>query len=253
MRYGEIIAMCRNKNSRALIAVFSLLLLLGSCVSSKTPKQHPAGYDPPYVVSSIDEYLLSVSENPDMELVDLEQSLEGIVLDIRYATSNNFTGETIYTLPKAFLRKPVSDALRNVVQTLSLHNLGLKIYDAYRPYSATVKFYEVYPDTDFVADPRYGSRHNRGCAVDVTLIDLTTKQELLMPSDFDDFSEKAHPEYMDLPEEAIANRTLLFRVMQQHGFNHYPTEWWHFDFTGWDQYPLMDLSFEELMGITEGR
>ncbi len=199
-----------------------------------------------YVVSSIDEYKKQVSENPDMELIDLEESIEGVVLDIRYATTNNFTGELIYSLPKAYARKPVSEALRQVQETLVSENLGIIIYDAYRPYAATVKFYEVFPDSNFVADPKQGSRHNRGCAVDISLVDLATGKEIPMPTDFDNFSEKAYPDYMDLPENVIANRTLLFEIMAQHGFTHYPTEWWHFDFTGWEEYPLMDLSFEQL-------
>lgn len=199
------------------------------------------------LIDKIESYKQSISKNADMELVDLEKLIPGIKLDIRYATKNNFTGEIIYTIAKAFARKPVALALKKVQDSLAFHNLGLRIYDAYRPYSATLKFYEVYPDTNFVANPKYGSRHNRGCAIDLTLIDLNTNQEIPMPSEFDDFSEKAHPDYTDLTPEVIENRTFLFNIMSQFGFTHYPTEWWHFDFSGWENYPLMDLSFEELI------
>jgi len=199
------------------------------------------------LIDKIESYKQSISKNADMELIDLEKLIPGIKLDIRYATKNNFTGEIIYTIAKAFARKPVALALKKVQDSLAFHNLGLRIYDAYRPYSATLKFYEVYPDTNFVANPKYGSRHNRGCAIDLTLIDLNTNQEIPMPSEFDDFSEKAHPDYMDLTPEVIENRTFLFNIMSQFGFTHYPTEWWHFDFSGWENYPLMDLSFEELI------
>lgn len=199
------------------------------------------------LIDKIESYKQSISKNADMELVDLEKLIPGIKLDIRYATKNNFTGEIIYTIAKAFARKPVALALKKVQDSLAFHNLGLRIYDAYRPYSATLKFYEVYPDTNFVANPKYGSRHNRGCAIDLTLIDLNTNLEIPMPSEFDDFSEKAHPDYTDLTPEVIENRTFLFNIMSQFGFTHYPTEWWHFDFSGWENYPLMDLSFEELI------
>ncbi len=199
-----------------------------------------------YIVTDIGEYKKHVAENPDMELVDLEKEIEGIVLDIRYATSNNFTKTVIYPQAKAYLRRPVAEALRKASDFLKQHNAGFKIYDAYRPYAATVRFYEVYPDKQFVADPRYGSRHNRGCAVDLTLVDLKTGKDYPMPTDFDDFSEKAHPSCQDLPKNARNNRDFLFQVMAKFGFTHYPTEWWHFDFNGWENYPLMDLSFEQL-------
>lgn len=216
---------------------FSLMLLFG-CELSKPGEL--------YVVSDIAEYHEQVEQNPDMELLDLEEYINGVLLDIRYATPDNFTGEVIYSKPKAYLRKPVAEALKMVQDSLAHHGLGLLVYDAYRPYAATVRFFEVYPDPDFVADPRFGSRHNRGCAVDVTLVDLITGLEIPMPTDYDEFTERAHPEYNNFPDEVIANRTFLFNVMAYHGFTHYPTEWWHFDFNGWENYPLMDLSFEEL-------
>ncbi len=200
----------------------------------------------PNLISEMTEYLEQVAENNFMGLVDLEVFIPGIITDIRYATTNNFTGEQIYTEAGVFVRRPVAEALKKVQDSLSAHGLGLKIYDAYRPYSASVKFWEVYPDTNFVADPKYGSRHNRGCAVDVTLVNLSTREEIPMPTDYDDFSEKAHPEFMEFSEEVIYNRSLLFGIMGSYGFSHYPSEWWHFDFNGWEEYPLMDISFRDL-------
>jgi D-alanyl-D-alanine dipeptidase len=140
-----------------------------------------------------DQYLESVKRDPSKELVDLEKHIPGIVLDIRYATTNNFTGEKIYDIPKAYARKPVADALKRVQQDLSANGLGLKIFDGYRPYRATVKFYEVYRDTTYVASPYRGSRHNRGCAIDLTLIDLKTGEELKMPTGYDAFTRDAWP------------------------------------------------------------
>lgn len=230
-----------KKQARLYLANAALVLLLAAC----------AGRPGLEVIADISLYRAQAAANPDMELVDLESVIPGIVLDIRYARADNFTGEIIYTLPKAFARRPVAAALQRVQAELAELNLGLKVYDAYRPYAATVRFYQVYPDPDFVADPRYGSRHNRGCAVDVTLIHLDSGLEIPMPTDYDEFSERAHPEYPDLPQEVIGNRQLLFDIMAWHGFAHYPTEWWHFDFSGWEDYPLMDLSFEQLLGLDE--
>jgi D-alanyl-D-alanine dipeptidase len=141
---------------------------------------------------------------------------------------------------------PVAYAIQKVQDSLRYHGLGLKIYDAYRPYAATLLFYQVYPDTNFVASPRSGSRHNRGCAVDLTIVERATGKELSMPTQFDDFSDKANPTYTNLPDSVKANRKFLFELMAHFGFKPISTEWWHFDFTGWEKYPLMDLSFEEL-------
>ena len=131
-------------------------------------------------------------------------------------------------------------------KTFNERGLALKIFDAYRPYSATVKFYEIYRDTNYVASPYIGSRHNRGCAVDITLVDMETGEELPMPTAYDNFTEKAHPNFEDLPANLIANRDYLIETMQQFGFKVYPTEWWHFDFNGWEQFNLLDIKFEDL-------
>lgn len=231
------------KTTKALVFCLVTALLFSCATKDKTEHRNP--YNLP-LVNSVKEYKKQVNEDATMELVDLEKVIDNVVLDIRYATANNFTGEVIYQSPKAYARKPVAAALQLVQDSLASLNLGLKIYDAYRPYAATLKFYDVYPDTDFVADPRNGSRHNRGCAVDVSLVNLATKQELIMPTAFDDFSEKAHSTYIDLPEPALQNRAILIGVMAHFGFSVIITEWWHYDFNGWEKFPLMDLSFEEL-------
>lgn len=198
-----------------------------------------------HLVSDIKEYKAQVILDSNQMLLNIN-SVNNIVFDICYATANNFTGEIIYPKAVAFARRPVVNAIQQVQDSLEKHGLGLKIFDAYRPYSATLLFYKIYPDSNFVANPRKGSSHNRGCAVDVTLIDLATRKEIPMPTHFDDFSEKAHPQYSELPKNIIANRQFLFSVMKKFGFTHLPTEWWHFDFVGWEKFPLMDLQFEEL-------
>jgi len=199
------------------------------------------------IVSTIEEYNKQVALNPDMELVNVIDYINGVKLDIRYATTNNFTNQQIYTSPDAYLRKPVALALAQVQDSLRKLNLGLIIFDAYRPYSATVKFYEIIKDTRYVADPKVGSKHNRGCAVDVSLFDLKTGKPLPMPTEFDDFSEKAAANYKKIPKEISFNRELLANVMKAYGFSIYPDEWWHFDFIGWEKYPLMNIPFGELI------
>lgn len=158
-------------------------------------------------------------------------------------------GQPMYDRPAAFLRLPAARALAAVQAELKEKGLGLKIFDGYRPYHVTVAFYDKIKDSVFVASPRRGSRHNRGCAVDLTIVDLKSGKELLMPTGYDDFTEKAHTDYRDLPAEAIANRELLKRLMVKYGFLIYADEWWHYDFKGWENFPLMDISFKALKSL----
>ncbi len=168
------------------------------------------------------------------------------MLDIRYATTNNFTGERIYTLARAYARKPVAEALKKVQEELKPQGLGIKVFDAYRPYKATVKFYEVYHDTTYVASPYKGSRHNRGCALDITVIDLKTGEELKMPTGYDSFKKEAWPSTPVKDPEIRKNRTLLINVMKKYGFKVNGSEWWHYDFIGWSKYEVLDIDFETL-------
>jgi D-alanyl-D-alanine dipeptidase len=197
-------------------------------------------------VMGLKSYVSEIRQHPESRLVEIKKYIPEIVLDIRYATTNNFTHHRMYPQARAFARLPVVMALKDVETDLKARGLGLKIYDAYRPYTITAKFYEITPDTNFVADPRKGSKHNRGCAIDLSLIDLKTGKELDMPTAFDSFSRKAAADYPDLPKQQIANRELLKSVMQAHGFKVIATEWWHFDFNGWANYPLLDIPFDAI-------
>ena len=174
-----------------------------------------------------------------VELVKLDPSL---LLDIRYATQNNFTGKKVYPQARAFLQKEAALALMRVNATLREQGFCLKIYDAYRPLSVQKIFWQIMPDPRYVADPKLGSLHNRGMAVDVTLTDIAGN-EVLMPTSYDDFSEKAHRDWKNAPAEAIHHRQILESAMHQEGFLGIPTEWWHFDFHGWGKYPVLDIPF----------
>lgn len=218
------------------------LFLLESCSQKVKSYEHELG-----VISNPRMYHQLAADFPDKKLVDLEKFIPGITLDIKYAKKSNFTGQRIYPSAKAFLRFPAAVALKKVQDELVQQGLGLKVFDAYRPYSATVKFYKLYPDSNFVAPPWKGSRHNRGCAVDVTLIDLASGEELEMPTPFDDFTEKASHHYNALPSRVIQNRQLLKEVMTSNGFVFYEYEWWHYDFAEWKKFGLLNISFDDLI------
>lgn len=182
---------------------------------------------------------------PDLvELVSLDPTLN---LDIRYASSNNFLGRPVYAEARAFLQRPAAQALVRVNRRLRRKGYGLLIFDGYRPWSVTKIFWDSTPKEKraFVADPQQGSRHNRGCAVDLTLFDLKTGQAVRMPSDYDDFSERAHPAYQGGTVEERYNRDLLRAAMEAEGFTVYENEWWHFDYKNWKLYPILNISFSE--------
>ncbi len=181
----------------------------------------------------------------DSDLVNIRMLITDIVLDIRYATVNNFTGMVIYPAAKAYLVKPAANALALVQKELYKEQLGLKVFDAYRPLSAQRALWAVKPDPNYVADPTEGSRHNRGAAVDLTMVDASGN-ELSMPTPYDTFSKKAHSDYPNLSDEVLQNRDLLQKVMIKHGFKPLPTEWWHFDYQSWEKYPILDINFDQL-------
>ena len=198
------------------------------------------------VINSAADYQKSVADNPEKQLVELKKYIPGLKLDIKYATKNNFAKHAVYKQARAFARLPVANALKNVQTELNKSGLGLKIFDGYRPYSVTVKFFDIASDKAFVANPKDGSRHNRGCAIDLTLINLKTGKDLKMPTPYDSFAAAASSDYKDLPALVIRNRDLLVNVMERNGFRVLDNEWWHFDFKDWKNFELMDIGFEEL-------
>ena len=222
------------KIKRLLIFLFFLPLAVSA--------QYKYGLTP----VTLEKYKTSVVTNPDNELINLEKFIPGIKLDIRYATANNFTKEIIYNLSRAYARKPVADALKKAQADFKALGYGVKIFDAYRPYAATVKFYEVYRDTTYVASPYRGSRHNRGCAIDMTIYDLKTGENLPMPTEYDSFRKEAWPSTPVSDPTIRKNRELIISVMKKHGFKVNGSEWWHFDFIGWQKFDVMDISFEAL-------
>ncbi|MFA5140414.1 MAG: M15 family metallopeptidase [Elusimicrobiota bacterium] len=179
----------------------------------------------------------------DPELVDLREVDPRIAVDIRYATPNNFTGQVLYPANRCLLQKPVAMSLSRIASELAKERVRLKVWDCYRPLSVQRKLWSILPNPRYVADPAVGSKHNRGASVDATLTDLNGR-ELLMPSAYDDFSERANRDYTDAPAEALRNRKRLEDAMAREGFKGLATEWWHFDAAPWQEYPLMDLPLE---------
>jgi zinc D-Ala-D-Ala dipeptidase len=179
------------------------------------------------------------------DLVDVKRMIPDIVLDIRYATTNNFTGQKLYPVARCCLRREAAVNLKAVQEELRGMGLGLKVFDGYRPLSVQKKMWAIYPEPDYVADPAKGSRHNRGAAVDLTLV-RSDGTELPMPTPFDDFTEKAHRNYLDLPADVIKNRDLLEQVMQKHHFRGLSTEWWHFDLNHAKQYEILDVDYSQI-------
>jgi D-alanyl-D-alanine dipeptidase len=180
-----------------------------------------------------------------VDLLDVAQLDGSILLDIRYATPHNFTGKKIYKVARCLLARPAAEALVRVNQKLAKSGLVVKVFDAYRPYSCQQVLWKIVPDERYVANPRYGSRHNRGCAVDLTICDVKTGKPLEMPSEYDDFSEKAHRNYVGCSATAKQNRELLEKAMLKEGFIGLADEWWHFDYKDWRKYPLIDIPLEQ--------
>lgn len=201
-------------------------------------------------------FLISCAEGPpresgdfrDSDLVELISIDSSFKLDIRYASDNNFVGRPVYTEARAFLQRPAAEALAKVNQELQPLGYGLMIFDGYRPWSVTKLFWDITPEADkkFVADPKEGSRHNRGCAVDLTLYEISTGKEVPMPGEYDEMSERSYPGYSGGTEEQRKMRDLLISKMKAHGFEVYEFEWWHFDYKDWKEYSIQNIPFSEI-------
>ena len=211
-------------------AVLIGAVLVASVVAAQPPKE-PGSFRPPDLV----------------EIVKLDKTIK---LDIRYATKNNFLGRPVYKQARAFLQRPAAEALGRVHQALKAQGFGLMVFDGYRPWSVTKVFWDNTPNDkkSYVADPAVGSRHNRGCAVDLTLFDLKTGRAVTMPSEYDEMTERSHADHSGATPEATRLRDLLIAAMQAEGFTVFATEWWHFDYKDWKEYAILDIPFKGIGG-----
>ncbi len=223
-----------------LISAFSFSGVLGQ------PPAPPFSYSPPVdIVQDAAHYRKDVQRALGMEMTDLSLLIPDLLVDLKYAGTDNFMHETLYAAQaRPLLRRAPAMALREVQAGLAAEGLQLKIWDAYRPYSVTCRMWEKIGDERYVADPSKGSGHNRGIAVDLTLVDRATGRELDMGTGFDDFSEKAHWEGNMLSADIRANRQRLRTAMEKAGFTALETEWWHYYWKG-QTYPLMNVDFDQ--------
>lgn len=224
----------KETSNRARLAVAALLCLVVLLSSSARAQEQPPKEEGTF-------------RAPDLvELVKLDPTIK---LDIRYATPNNFTGRAVYTEARAFLQRPAAEALLRAARALRKQGYGVAVFDGYRPWFVTKLFWDLTPadKKQFVADPSKGSRHNRGCAVDLTLYDLKTGREVSMPSGYDEMTERAHINYTGGTPEQRRLRDRLRAAMEAEGFTVYEPEWWHYDFKDWKLYPILNLSFSEIV------
>jgi D-alanyl-D-alanine dipeptidase len=242
---------------RLRAVLFSSALVLGACISSPA-RQHGDGgsvQSRTTPVRQVSELLpIALAATPPAEsgyfkqndLVELVSLDPGIRLDIRYATARNFLGTPLYSQARAFLQRPAAEALVRVQRALAGDGYGLLVHDAYRPWYVTRLFWDATPADKhaYVADPAKGSRHNRGCAVDLTLYELRSGRAVEMPSLYDEMSERAWPSYAGGDTVALARRDLLRRRMEAEGFSVFETEWWHFDYRDWRSYAIQNVRFE---------
>jgi D-alanyl-D-alanine dipeptidase len=189
-----------------------------------------------------------IGEFSPSDLVELIKLDPAIRLDVRYATTNNLFGTVFYSEPRAFLQRPAAESLVRVNARLKPLGYGLLVHDAYRPWYVTKVFWDATPADKklFVADPSQGSRHNRGCAVDITLYDLKTKKPIEMVSTYDETTDRAYPDYPGGTSLQRWHRDLLRTAMEAEGFKVYPAEWWHFDFNDWQKYPILNVRFDQI-------
>ena len=237
----------------------ALLLLLFSCSSPQDPSPIAAISSPPIdsllqdssVQAPIEQGLLpyttleidSIFNLNDTSWVDLERLDPSIEMDLRYATTNNFMELQIYDCPKCYLRLAVAKALLKAQQKLKDQQLGFKMFDCYRPQSAQYKLWEKVPDPRYVSPPSRGSMHSRGGALDLTIIDLQSKEALKMGTEYDYFGRKAYWVYKDFPQEILDNRQLLLSTLKEFGFKTVTTEWWHFSYRrAW--FKLSDMQWD---------
>lgn len=178
-------------------------------------------------------------EPRDTVLVPLHSIIPDLLTDVRYATANNFTGRILYASDTLCARRAVALALKKAQELAKAQHLQCKVFDAYRPLSVQRLMWSIVPDERYVANPAKGSRHNRGCALDLTLCDLRDK-ELDMGTGYDEFTEKAAATFTDLPDHVLRNRQLLTDIMKRAGFTVLPSEWWHFDLDGWEKFAILN-------------
>ncbi len=235
------------RQSRFALAIFIFLLLpVWKAAAQDSVAISRNKYGLP-VVSTMNTYRKTIVADSNQQMVNVKKLIPNVVLDLRYAGSNNFMHMPMYPkgTKQTYLRLPAARALQKAEHDLNERGLGFKIFDAYRPFSVTEKFWEIVHDERYVANPKNGSGHNRGIAVDLTIIDLKTGKELDMGTGFDNFTDSAHESFSALPAAILDNRRLLRETMEKYGFKQLETEWWHYSLPDPNNYPILDLDISK--------
>jgi zinc D-Ala-D-Ala dipeptidase len=219
--------------------VMVFFLLTFNQLMAQKPNEHGLT-----VISSKKAYKKQCKTNTALKMVAIKKYIPTLQIDLKYKTAQNFLNKKLYPNNfNAFLRLPVAQALNEVQKQLLLQGKSLKIFDAYRPYSVTKAMWEPIKDERYVANPKYGSGHNKGLAVDLTIVELSSKSftELEMGTNFDSFSDTAHHSFKMLPEKTLQNRLLLKGLMEKHGFRALETEWWHYSWIKSEGFDVLDI------------
>jgi D-alanyl-D-alanine dipeptidase len=225
-------------------------ILLGLLIFGGEPGIRAQSYPP--VCRNLAELQRAVQQDETQRMVELRSNCPTLLYELRYAGTNNFIRKNLYPARTrhTYLRQQPAQALKKVQEELQQMGLGLKIWDAYRPYQVTVAFWELIGDERYVANPAKGSGHNRGIAVDLTLVQASSGTELDMGTGFDHFSDTAHHSFRSLPPKVLENRTLLRNTMEKHGFKFYEEEWWHYSWPEPARYELLDIPFNRLKRLS---
>jgi len=215
------------------VSVVATLALAAATAQQPAPAPGPPVEKGPFLVSEL------------VEVVALEPMVK---LDVRYATADNFMKRVLYSQPRVFLQRAAAEGVARAHRRLREHGYGLLLFDGYRPWRVTKLMWDSTPPAqrDFVANPAQGSKHNRGCAVDLSMYHLDGGREAEMPSAYDEFSERASPAWAGGTAEQRTRRDLLRRAMEAEGFTVEPNEWWHFNCRDWRRYPILDVPFEQV-------
>lgn len=229
------------------------LLHLASCRAPETLQLNLplSKYGLP-VVNDIGIYKKIVQANGENKLLDMRALTPDAQFDVTYATPNNLIKRAVYQTAEVFMRRPAALALQSVHQTLKQQGYGLVLFDGYRPYRVTEIFYEEIKDTTYVADPKRGSRHNRGMAIDLSLFDLKTGKRVSMPSNYDETTPRAFHSFMDSDSASLKHREILKNAMTAVGFEINLNEWWHYDFKGYRTCYTYDLWHADIKKANEG-
>lgn len=243
----QIVKIAKRLHIAITVVLFFSLLVLPSCAQQLKTSSYGVRY-----IASEKSYKQTLTLDSNKKMVELKQLMPTLIYELHYATKDNFIKQPLYPVRTdfTFLRLPAAKALQKVQNELNEKGYGLKIFDAYRPYSVTVKFWELIKDERYVANPAKGSGHNRGLAIDLTIVDLKTGVELDMGTGFDNFTDTAHHTFTQLSTTVLQNRKLLKELMLKHGFNLLETEWWHYYWPNDKNYEVLDLDFKKLKKLS---